>query len=115
MGGEFGYENTDYERKSIKYQTGVVNKIRDEAILKHTWKSSSLPFWFHERFKVYGLMADTLLVSDYNMNNADYNIKLYSVQGDSSYNPDWKNFPRETMVKCEFKPAIQNLKRNRCC
>lgn len=115
VGGEFGYENTDYERKSIKYQTGVVNKIRDEAILKHTWKSSSLPFWFHERFKVYGLMADTLLVSDYNMNNSDYNIKLYSVQGDSSYNPDYKNHPRETMVKCEFKPAVQNLKRNRCC
>ena len=115
IGGEFGYENTDYERKSIKYQTGVVNKVRDEAILKHTWKSSSLPFWFHERFKVYGLMADKLLVSDYNMNNSDYNIKLYSVQGDSSYNPDYKNHPRETMVKCEFKPAVQNLKRSRCC
>lgn len=115
VGGEFGYEQTDYERKSIKYQTGVVNKIRDEAILKHTWKSSSLPFWFHERFKVYGLMADKLLVSDSNMNNSDYNLKLYSVQGDSSYNPEYKNFPRETMVKCEFKPATQNIKRRRCC
>lgn len=115
VGGEFGYENTDYEIKSIKYQTGVVNKIRDEAILKHTWKSSSLPFWFHERFKAYGLMSDKLLVSDYNMNNSDYGIKLYSVQRDSSYNPDYKNAVRETMVKCEFKPAVQNLKRQRCC
>ena len=115
VGGEFGYEETDYERKSIKYQTGVVNKVRDEAILKHTWKSSSLPFWFHERFKVYGLMADKLLVSDYNMNNSDYNLKLYSVQGESSYNPKYKGFPRESQVECEFKPAIQNLKRSRCC
>ncbi len=115
VGGEFGYENTDFERKSIKYQTGVVNKIRDEVLLKHTWKSTSLPFWFHERFKGYGLTADILKVSDYNMNNADYNIKLYEVQGDSSYNPEYKGFPRETQVKCDFRPRTQNLKRTRCC
>ncbi len=115
VGGQFGYENTEFERKSIKYQTGVVNKVRDELILTHTWKSSSLPFWFHERFKAYGLMADDLLVSDYNMNNSDYNIKLYSVQGDSSYSPEYKGFPRETQVKCDFKPRTQNLKRTRCC
>jgi hypothetical protein len=115
VGGEFGYEDTDFERKSIKYQTGVVKKVRDELILKHKWKSSSLPFWFHERFKAYGLMADYTLVSDYNLNNSDYNIKLYSVQGESSYNPGYRGFPRETMVTCEFKPAVQNIKRSRCC
>lgn len=115
VGGEFGYEDTEYERKSIKYQTGVVNKLRDELLLKHTWKSSSLPFWFHERFKSYGLVADTLLVSDYNLNNSDYNIKQYSVQGDSSYSPDYKNYRRETPVRCEFRPATQNIKRQRCC
>ncbi len=115
VGGEFGYEQTDYERKSIKYQTGVVNKIRDEAILKFTWKSSSLPFWFHERFKGYALMADELKVSDYNLNNADYNLKLFSVQSDSSYVPDYKGYTRYTKVKCDFKAKIQNLKRTRCC
>ena len=115
IGGEFGYEQTDYERKSIKYQTGVVNKIRDEAILKFTWKSSSLPFWFHERFKGYALMADELKVSDYNLNNADYNLKLFSVQGDSSYVPDYKGYTRYTKVKCDFKAKIQNIKRQRCC
>lgn len=115
IGGEFGYEDTEFERKSIKYQTGVVQKIRDELLITHTWKSSSLPFWFHERFKAYGLMADTLLVSDYNLNNSDYNIKRYSVQGESAYNPEYKGYKRETQVTCEFKPATQNLKRSRCC
>lgn len=115
VGGEFGYEQTDYERKSIKYQTGIVNKIRDEAIFKFTWKSSAMPFWFHERFKGYALMADELQVSDYNLNNADYNLKLYSVQGDSSYNPDYKGYTRYTKVKCDFKSKIQNNKRTRCC
>ncbi len=113
--GFFGYEKTDYERKSIKYQTGVVNKIRDEAILKFTWKAGLLPFWFHERFKVYGLMADTLLASDYNVNNSDYNLKNYGVQADSSYEPDYKGSSRYEKVNVEFKAATQNLKRSRCC
>lgn len=116
IGGEFGYEDTEHEKLSIKYQTGVVNKVRDEAILRFTWKSSSLPFWFHERFKAYGLIgADKTLVGDYNLNNADYNIKQYSVQLDSGYKPDYKGYRRETVVSCEFKPAVQNLKRSRCC
>ncbi len=113
--GMFGYEDTDYERKSIKYQTGQVVKTRDELILKFKWKAGNLPFWFHERFKAYGLMSDTLLVSDYNINNSDYNLNRYSVQGDGSYNPDYKNYSRYERVTCEFKAAIQNAKRTRCC
>lgn len=115
VGGEFGYETTEYERTSIKYQTGVINKIRDEALLKFKWKSSSLPWWFHERFKTYGLMADKTLVSDYNLNNADYSLKQYSVQLDSGYSPEFKGYTRNTLVNCEFKSATENLKRSRCC
>ncbi len=114
--GFFGYEDTDAERKMIKYQTGVVNKIRDEMILKFKWKAGSLPFWFHERFKAYGLyLADQTLVSDYNINNADLNLKRYSVYCDGSYNPDYKNYSRYERVTCEFKAQTQNLLRNRCC
>ncbi len=113
--GMFGFEDTDSERKSLKYTTGQVKKIRDENILKFKWKAGSLPFWFHARFKSYGLQSDELLVSDYNINNPDYDIKLFSVQWDSSYNPDYKNYSRYQKVTCEFKAAIQNLKRTRCC
>lgn len=113
--GFFGYEDTDYERKSIKYQTGQVNKIRDEAILKFKWKSGSLPFWFHERFKAYGLFADQLLVSDYNLNNSDYNLKKYCVQADGSYNPEYFGRTRYTKVKTDFKAATQYIIRTRCC
>lgn len=113
--GFFGYEKTDYERKSIKYQTGVVNKIRDEAIIKFQWKAGQLPFWFHERFKMYGLLADILKVSDYNINNSDYNLKNYKVQADSSYEPDYKGYSRYEKVNVEFKAAVSYLIRNRCC
>lgn len=115
MEGFFGSENTDTERKSIKYTTGLVNKIRDEVILKFSWRSGSLPFWIHERFKAYGLLADQLLVSDYNVNNPNYNIKRFPVIADSSYNPDYKGWSRNSKVKVEFKAQVQNIVRTRCC
>lgn len=122
--GFFGREEKEYERNQIKYQTGIINKIRDEAIRKFKWRSfgssadnpgNGLPFWFHDRFSVYGLMADNLLVSDYNLNNADYNLKRYCVVSDGGYSPDYKGNSRYSNVTLEFKSKKQTLARNRCC
>lgn len=118
VGGYFGDEDTDYEKKQLKYQFGFIKKVRDEAILKLHWNSSNLPWWFHERFKVYGLLADQLLVSDYNIYNDDYNIKRYCIVLDGSYNPirptEGKG-SRYKKVVCDFKAGIQYLIRTRCC
>lgn len=121
VAGEFGYEDTDYERKIIKYTTGVVNKIRDEALLKFKWTTQELPFWFHERFKVYGLFSDQLLVSDYNIYQSDYNLKRYCVIADGAYNPQYHygggkpGGSQYSKVDVIFKPQTQYLIRNRCC
>lgn len=113
--GMFGYEEKTFERSSIKYTTGLVKKIRDEAIRNFTWKSGNLPFWFHDRFAVYGLMADRLLVSDYNLNNADYTIKTYCVIANSDYSPKYKGYSRYTKVDVKFQSQNQYLIRTRCC
>ena len=124
VNGFFGREEKEYERNQIKYHTGIVNKIRDEAIRKFKWRSfgntadnpgRGLPFWFHDRFSVYGLMADDLLVSDYNYNNSDYNLKRYCVQADTGYSPDYKGNSRYSNVSLDFKSKKQTLARNRCC
>src|SRR3972149_2536715 len=60
MKGFFGYEKSEYSEVNIEYDNGQVNKIRDEAIQKYQWKSGRLPKYIHDRFKAYGLMADTL-------------------------------------------------------
>ena len=49
------------------------------------------------------------------INNADYNLKRYCVQADSSYEPEYFGSSRYMKVKCDFKSAVQNLKRSRCC
>lgn len=124
VNGFFGREEKEYERNNIKYHTGIVNKIRDEAIRKFKWRSfgntadnpgRGLPFWFHDRFSVYGLMADDLLVSDYNYNNSDYNLKRYCVQADTGYSPEYKGNSRYSNVELDFKSKKQTLARNRCC
>lgn len=114
--GFFGYEQVEYERKYIKYQTGVVDKIRDEAIKSFTLKTDKLPLWLHQRFYSYGLMADQLYVSDYNLNNANYNYKNFWVLPDSGYSIDYTNFSRYMKVKdVKFKEGQQLLYRTRCC
>jgi hypothetical protein len=122
--GFFGREEKEYERNSIKYQNGFVNKIRDEAIRKFKWRNFStqatnpgvgLPFWFHDRFSVYGLMADKLLVSDYNLNNADYHLNRYCVVADGNYVPEYKGDSRFQNVTLQFKSQTEYLIRTRCC
>lgn len=75
--GEFGYETATLQRDFIKYAPGVINKVRDESIKNFTLKTSQLPLWLHQRFYAYALMADQLYVSDYNQNNANYNLKHF--------------------------------------
>lgn len=122
--GFFGREAKDYERTSIKYPTGLVNKIRDEAIRKFKFRSfgntasaagKGYPQWMHDRLAVYAFQAENLYVSDYNLNNADYNLKGYCVVADGNYLPEYKGHSRYSNVEVDFKAQYQYLIRNRCC
>lgn len=114
--GFFGYRTAEFQRDFIKYSTGVITKIRDEAIESYMMKTDKLPMWLHERFYAYGLMADQLYVSDYNLNNADYNLKHFYVVADSNYTPIYQTSLRYMKVlDCKFKKGDQFVFRDRCC
>ena len=113
--GFFGYEKANSERRNIEYNNGIIFKVRDEFIKIFELQTGRLPKWLHDRFKAYALMADTLLVSDYNHNNADYNIKRKGVVCDSGYEPAWVQYSRYARVRVQFKENQQNLIRRRCC
>jgi hypothetical protein len=113
--GFFGKEKTEYERLLIEYQNGEVVQVRNEAIQKFEYESALQPKWVHDRLKAYGLMADTLLVSDYNWNNADYEVDQKGVVCDGSYEPDYNENTRYSNVKVQFKERIQNVIRDKCC
>ena len=114
--GFFGYETAEFERKYIKYQTGIVDKIRDEAIKSFSMKTSRMPNWFHERFLAYALQADHIYVSDYNRNNSSYNYKHFAVIADSGYSPKYTGYSRYSKVlDLKFKEEQQRIYRSRCC
>ena len=113
--GFFNYEKDEYDRKNVEYNNGIIYKVRDKVIKKFDLQTGRLPYWLHSRFRAYGLMADKLLVSDYNNNNPNYNINRKGVIADSGYEPMWNQSTRFARVKCSFKEDQQNLIRRRCC
>ena len=122
----FGDETTPkYERTIVEYDTGLLERVRDKAIQNFKWRSNLLPKYVHDRFKAYGCMADTLLVSDYNYNNADYFINRKSVVLDSGYEPKYlgaKHFDkkmryrqRSSYVEVTFREGVESVDKSLCC
>lgn len=112
--GGFGDETSEYEEITQEYQNGLQVKIRDEAIQKYMFKSARVPNWFHDRFKAYALMAPSLRVDDYNLNNPSYDIKLLRVIRDGNYEPERNPNSRLTKVSVNFKEGIQNVEARKC-
>lgn len=115
--GYFGRETADYQETNIKLATGIVQKTRQEAIKNFLLDSDLLPFWFHQRFYSYGLMADNLYISDYNMNNPNYGYKAFSIIRDSSYAIKYSDnsLRMKKIVGLKLKEGIQFTFKDGCC
>ena len=113
--GKFGYEETEYEEKKIKYIDGTEKLTRSEALQNFTLKSGPLPKWLHDRFKVYFHLADELRVCDYNFTNSDWDIRRKGIIHNSSYKPDYKEQVRKSRVTCQYRERIQSVVKNICC
>lgn len=120
----FGFETDDYNeilQEWGKPTAGKIVRVRDEAIQKYELRSNLIPQYILSRFSVYGLMADILRVSDYNINNANWDIKQMGVVKNGGFAPEYKNaWPnningRTGTVKMNFKRNPQNVISSRCC
>lgn len=114
--GFFGKNKPSLQRDQVKYAPGVIVKNRDEAIKHFTFESSQIPQWLHERFYAYAMMADQLFVSDYNINNSDYNFKHFWIVAEGDYAPKYvgaTRYPKVMDVK--FTEGQQFVFRDRCC
>ena len=123
--GIFGFEKTKYDELILEYDTGQLEKVRDKAMQGFVLETNYLPKWVHDRIKSYGLMADTVLVSDYNLNNSDYSIKRKGVMKSGAYEPtylDGKRFDkslrsrqRTSKVSVQFRENTESVIKNICC
>lgn len=113
--GKFGYEDTEYEEKIVKLVSGLVNTTREEALQNYTLKTSFLPKWLHDRFKIYFHMADELRVCDYNYTNADWNLNRKRIRRNSGYKPAHNDHVRKSKVTCQYRERVESVVKSICC
>lgn len=95
---------------------GLIQKVKDEAISEFTFYSKVLPKALHERLMTYGVMANEIRVSDYNLFNSDYNIKRLLVVKAGNYVPEYfdKNGARVSKVAVPFRRGVQSSIKVNC-
>lgn len=116
--GFFGYEKIkEYLEVILEYQTGLQERVKDEAIQSFSFMSNYFKKELHDRLKIYGLMSDKLLVSDYNINNSDYNINRLHIIKAGPYEPVYQDKLRRRISKVtvEFSAGVQNIIKSLCC
>lgn len=116
--GFFGYEQVaEYIEVMNEYKNGKQERVKDEAVQEYSCFLYYMEKNFHDRFKIYGMMADFLQVSDYNINNSDYNIRLMPVVKASTYVPTYQDkvWNRKQKVELKFRNGYQGLIKSICC
>lgn len=113
--GFFGHETTQYDEILLEYQSGIIERVRDEAVQKFKFYSGMMPKYLHDRLKAYGFMANKTLVSDYNKNNSDYNIQQKSVVKAGGYEPKYNVGTRLANVVVDFKEGIEGVIKSTSC
>lgn len=117
VSGMFGNESSEYQTERDEYPNGLVQQTRDEQVQIYTFQSGLWPKWVHDRLKTYGLMAYQTLVSDYNINNSDYEIRQMLIVKDGAHSPEYfdKDWLRRSDVNLTFKAGYQSLVTSQCC
>lgn len=130
--GFFGYGKYSYDELMLEYGPnanvlfGTVERVRDKAIPSYKFNSKPLSAWIHKQLATIMMMADTVLASDYNMNNADFYIQRKQVVKKGNYEPKYtekgkhfdlslQDFGRRDPVTLEFLEGIQSIIKSTCC
>lgn len=116
--GFCGYEKiTEYVEVQNEWQNGRIESVKNEAIQQWEFFAELLPKDYHDRLKIYMAMADVKQISDYNINNADYNINQLVIVMASGYEPKYNdvNWNQTQTVNLKFKAGYQSLIKSICC
>lgn len=116
--GYFGEREIEsYDTVLHEYENEKTVEVHDMAVPAYKWKSGMLPYWMHLRISSYVAMADTTLISDYNINNSAYDIKQRRVIKKGAYRPkyfdhDWNQLQQ---VDVEFNLGYRGIISSSCC
>jgi hypothetical protein len=114
LGGFFGFPTATYESDYIHYNNGQRQWVEDEQEPEFLMKLKPVAQFVHDLMRTDVMMADKVLVTDYNTNNSGKFIQKQVIKN-SEYAPDWK--PLQTKlasVEVKWKQEFNNLKKLRC-
>lgn len=98
----------------LEYQTGIMDLVNAKLVLKYIWESQMLPEYIYKRLMTYGGLSGSAFVSDYNLSNSRYDIKLLPIIMKSmEIEPNKAN--RQTPVKIQCESGIQSIIKSTSC
>lgn len=108
----FGYDSSSFERSFVKYQSGQMVWLEDSQIEEYNFKSGRYPNELHRFIKIDVLQGDTIIITDYNINNPTRHTDRYVIPF-GNYEPTWMPNSMLASVEFKFQQAYQNLNHKR--
>lgn len=116
--GYFGEREIEsYDTVLHEYENENTVTIHDMAVPLYKWRSGMIPYWMHLRISAYIVMADTTLISDYNINNSAYDIKQRKIIKKGAYKPNYfdKDWNQLQKVDVDFNLGYRGIISSSCC
>lgn len=112
--GVFGYADPqEYETEFNRYTSGAQVKIKDMSTERYPCELNGLPYSIHQEIKKTLLLADRIIVDDYNLNNITTYVDKWVIR-DSNYEPAYDRWVSYHPVQIQFAQYYQNNNKRRC-
>lgn len=109
----FGSDTSDYEEERTRYNDGFLQFLKDDQTEKYVLDTDRMPSDVHKYLKTNVLQANTILITDYNTDNANEHVNTQVVR-DGGYEPQWSKRSKLAKVSVEFKSAFDNMRKLNC-
>lgn len=112
--GCFGYETSETQRTEVRYETGLLQNIKDDVAVKYKWKSGLLNYRTHEYLAYNAFLSNALYATDYCLLNDNPTYQNVPIKYDSGYSPKFLTYNINSDVEIDFKNRSQNTGRQIC-
>ena len=111
--GEFGFDRSDLKKEYHKFNSGKLEYTTSKRTPKFTFKGKPLSEGPRKYFENELMLADIVLVTDYNKNAANTHIDT-PVHGDGEFGPAYSPNTNKAYFDIEFTSAYDNYIKKHC-
>lgn len=109
-GQVFG-EKSEFEQEVIQYNSGTKIDVKLDQNPIYTLNLLPIPNFLHRYLKIEVLLADNILITDYNTDNPLKPIVQKAVLFQGNYEPEWRGKNPNAAVNIQLEQKINNLRK----